>query len=148
MRFPPAPFLLILALLVPAVATLTPTAAPGQSGADLTAPLSETGFAARVTGHTFFYTQDGQPFGAEQYLPDHRVVWAFVGNDCQYGRWYEKAGQICFAYEDEPDAQCWTFFDRPGGLTAYYLGDQATAPLIAAQQSPEPMACMGPDVGV
>ncbi len=114
----------------------------------LSPPLSAEAFDARVTGRTFYYSSDGQAYGAEQYLPDHRVVWAFTGDDCKRGRWYEKQGFICFTYENEPGEQCWTFHDSARGLTAYYLGDQASVPLVALQQSPAPMACMGPDVGV
>lgn len=118
--------------------------APGQIGP----PLGEEAFANRVTGRTFFYSSDGQAYGAEQYLPGHRVIWAFTGEDCKRGRWYEKQGLICFAYEDDPGEQCWTFHDSPSGLTAYFLGDPNTAPLVALRQSPAPMACMGPDIGV
>lgn len=110
--------------------------------------LDAEAFAARVTGRTFFYNSAGEPYGAEQYLPDHRVIWAFTGDDCKRGRWYERQGQICFTYEDEPGEQCWTFHDSPEGLTAFFLGDPGTVPLVALRQSPAPMACMGPDVGV
>lgn len=132
-----------------ACAEAPPSAVPGPPlSLPLSLPLSAEAFADRVTGRTFYYNSGGQPYGAEQYLPDHRVVWAFTGDDCKRGRWYDKAGYICFAYEGDPGEQCWTFHDGPQGLTAYFMGDQTTEPLIASQSSPGPMACMGPDVGV
>lgn len=130
-----------LALCAPARGQDTPSPKIGP-------PLDAEAFAERVTGRTFFYSSAGKPYGTEQYLPDHRVIWAFTGDDCKRGRWYEKAGLICFAYEGDPEEQCWTFHDGPQGLTAYFHGDPNTVPLIALQQSPAPMACMGPDVGV
>ncbi len=140
------------ALLALGCAVTLGSSAVGQEtppGAPLISPpLSAEAFAARVTGRTFFYTSGGESYGAEQYLPDHRVVWAFTGEDCTRGQWYEKNGQICFSYEDQMEEQCWTFHDSPSGLTAYFLGDQTLTPLVALQQSPAPMACMGPDVGV
>lgn len=112
-------------------------------------PLSASEFEARVTGKTFYYNAGDQAYGAEQYKPDRRVVWAFTGDDCKDGYWYEDSGLICFRYDDSPDnPQCWTFYDQDGRLMARFQGDPAGWPLIAVQQSPGPMACMGPDVGV
>jgi hypothetical protein len=111
-------------------------------------PLSAAEFDARTVGRTMFYSSKGRPYGAEQYLPGRRVVWAFLGDDCRTGRWYEEAGYICFVYEDANDPQCWTFHEEGGELIARFRGDPASAPLIAVQQSPEPLACLGPDVGV
>ncbi|HQY43655.1 MAG TPA: hypothetical protein PK450_05685 [Paracoccaceae bacterium] len=121
---------------------------PIAAGAE--GPISTAmAFDAATRGRTFYYTRDGQPYGAEQYLPGQRVVWAFTGDDCQRGYWFENAGAICFVYDDAPDApQCWTFRQTGAGLEGKVVGDNETSPLIARQSSPEPMACMGPDVGV
>jgi hypothetical protein len=120
--------------------------ADGQTEADRALTAQE--FDALVTGRTMFYSSAGQPYGVEQYKPGRRVTWAFVGDDCRNGEWYEDSGYICFVYEDEPDPQCWTFYNGPGGLTARFRDDPTGAPLVAVQQSPAPMACLGPDVGV
>ncbi len=136
------------ALAAPALFLALAAAAAAAPLAPEGAPLDAVAFEARVTGRTFFYNVGGRPYGAEQYLPGRQVVWAFTGQDCRRGRWYEEAGLICFVYEDEPDPQCWTFAEGPQGLTARFQGDPGSLPLIAVQQSPEPMACMGPDVGV
>ena len=111
-------------------------------------PLTGEAFGQATTGRTFFYSRDGQSFGAEQYLPGRRVIWAFTGDDCQKGYWYPEGSEICFVYEDEPGPQCWTFTQGPDGLTGRYRGDAENPPLIARRSSPEPMACLGPDIGV
>ena len=110
--------------------------------------LSGEAFDQATTGRTFFYSRDGQSFGAEQYLPGRRVIWAFTGDDCQKGYWYPEGSEICFVYEDDPGPQCWTFEQTAEGLTGRYRGDTENPPLIARRSSPEPMACLGPDVGV
>lgn len=106
-------------------------------------------FDEATRGRTFHYTRDGQPYGTEQYLPDQRVIWAFTGDDCLRGHWFANAGAICFVYEDDPGvSQCWTFRQTGAGLEGKVVGATETSPLIARRSSPEPMACMGPDVGV
>lgn len=138
----PAPVPSLLRALAVAALSAAPALATERQ-------LTAAEFEARVTGKTFYYNSGGQAYGAEQYKPDRRVVWAFTGDDCKDGRWYEDSGYICFRYDDSPDnPQCWTFYDRDGRLLARFRDDPAGAPLIAVQQSPQPMACMGPDIGV
>ena len=79
------------------------------------APLTADAFDAATVGKTFFYQRGGISYGAEQYLPDHKVVWAFT--------------------------------QTADGLSAQFDGDTADQPIVALRSSPEPMACMGPDVG-
>ena len=111
-------------------------------------PMTGAEFEAATTGRTLYYNSAGQAYGVEQYLPGRRVIWAFVGDDCRKGNWYENQEQICFVYEDNTDPQCWLFYQTPAGLTARSLGFPDSAPLIAVEQSPEAMACLGPNVGV
>ncbi len=106
-------------------------------------------FDAYSQGKTLFYATGGQSYGAEQYLPDHRVVWAFLGDECRRGTWYETGENICFVYDDTPDApQCWTFYQGAGGLSARFQGDAPGSELVEVNQSPEPLVCPGPQVGV
>ncbi len=128
--------LALIAGLSPALA-----AEPGQ-------PLTDEEFDAATVGRTLYYNSGGQPYGVEQYLPGRKVVWAFLGDDCRKGRWYPEGQDICFVYDDNPDPQCWTFYHSDRGLLARFRGDPASLPLIAVEESKEPMACMGPDVGV
>jgi hypothetical protein len=112
------------------------------------APLTAEEFDALSVGRTFFYNSGGQSYGAEQYLPGHKVIWAFTGDDCLKGEWYADGPDICFVYEGKPDPQCWAFRQAKDGLTAEFRGETANQPLVAVEQSPEPMKCMGPNVGV
>lgn len=111
-------------------------------------PLSAAEFDAATVGRTLYYNSGGLAYGVEQYLPGRRVIWAFLGDDCRRGEWYEDAGHICFVYEDNPEPQCWTFVKAAGGLTARLKDDPLGPPLVAVEESPEPMACLGPNVGV
>lgn len=111
-------------------------------------PMTATEFEAYATGKTLTYSVGGEVYGAEQYLPGRRVIWAFKGNTCADGVWYEEAGLICFAYENDPDPQCWNFFASADGLRAEFTGDPASSPLSEVAQSPIPLNCAGPDVGV
>ena len=111
-------------------------------------PLDGAGFEARVTGRTLAFAQGGVAYGAEQYLPGRRVIWAFAGQPCQHGHWYEPApARICFVYDNDPTPQCWQFFDRPDGLTAVFEGE-GTEPLVEVGDIDGPLACRGPQVGV
>ncbi|MFN0115715.1 MAG: hypothetical protein ACKVPY_13675 [Paracoccaceae bacterium] len=140
------PLFRILFSFVRLAAALLPAA--GAFAADTGRPLSAAEFEALSVGRTFFYEADGVPYGAEQYLPGRKVVWAFVGDDCRKGSWYEDAGYICFVYEDSAEPQCWTFEASPTGLMARFRDDPGGAPLVGVRQSPAPLACLGPDVGV
>ena len=87
-------------------------------------------------------------YGAEQYLPGRNVRWAFKGDICRNGSWYEQAGLICFVYEHDPGPQCWNFWRQDGRLTGLFIGDGFGSELSEVAQSPDPLACAGPDLGV
>jgi hypothetical protein len=111
-------------------------------------PLSAAEFDAYTQGRTLTYSADGIPFGIEEYLPDRRVRWSFLDGECVEGTWYEAEGLICFAYEAYGADQCWTFFHGPGGLMAQFENDPDQRPVYETFESPEPMQCLGPKVGV
>ncbi len=129
------------ALALFALAGPLSAAEPGES-------LTAEQFDAATVGRTLFYNSGGEPYGVEQYLPGRQVIWAFLGDDCRKGRWYEEGSEICFVYDDNPEPQCWTFWKSDEGLVARFRGDPLGLPLIAVEESPEPMACLGPNVGV
>jgi len=110
-------------------------------------PMTAEEFDAYSVGRTLFYAVDGVAYGAEQYLPGRRVVWAFTGDACRRGSWYEDAGRICFVYEHDPAPQCWTFYATPDGIAAQYENDPLGSPLVEVGQSAGPLGCPGPDVG-
>ena len=127
-------------ILILAAALLPLPALAQMSGAD---------FEAYVTGRTLTYTDRGVVYGIEEYLPDRQVRWSFIGDQCRDGYWYDADGQICFVYEDRPDApQCWLFSERGGRLSALFVGATDGRELYEARQSDEPLVCLGPDVGV
>ncbi len=111
-------------------------------------PMSAAEFEAYSMGKTLTYSQFGQVYGAEQYLSDRRVLWAFKDDECREGQWYEDAGQICFIYEYDATPQCWTFWTDERGLRARFEGDGPTSELSEVAQSTEPLLCAGPDLGV
>jgi hypothetical protein len=112
------------------------------------APMTIEEFDAYATGKTLTYAIGGEIYGAEQYLPGRKVIWAFKGQECRRGFWYEQAGEVCFVYEHEGAPQCWRFFHGPGGLRAQFSSDPEGAELAAVNESSEPLICAGPDVGV
>lgn len=113
-------------------------------------PMAMTGaeFEAYTTGKTLTFSQHGEVYGAEQYLPGRNVRWAFKGDVCRNGSWYEQAGLICFVYDHDPGPQCWTFWRQDGRLTGLFIGDGSGSELSEVAQSPDPLACAGPDLGV
>ena len=121
-------------------------AAGSQSLAQTAMTAAE--FEAYATGKTLTYSVTGEVYGAEQYLPGRRVVWAFKDDQCADGVWYEEAGLICFTYENMVDPQCWNFYLGDAGLRAEFVGDAAGSELSEVAQSAKPLSCAGPDVGV
>lgn len=111
--------------------------------------MSAAEFEEYTTGHTLTFSFLGVPYGAEQYLPGRRVIWAFIGEECREGRWYEEAGNICFVYDDVPlEPQCWSFWQDEDGLRALFAGEGAATELYEVERARRPLICEGPDVGV
>ncbi|MCU0899418.1 MAG: hypothetical protein MUC82_02860 [Cypionkella sp.] len=132
---------LVLGLSLGLMPGLTPAAEPPV-------PLTGAEFEAYTTGKTLTFSQSGEIYGAEEYLPGRKVRWAFTGDICRDGSWYEDAGNICFVYEHDPTAQCWTFWREDGRLTGLFIGNAPGTELSEVAQSPDPLPCAGPDLGV
>jgi hypothetical protein len=111
------------------------------------APMTAAEFERYATGKTLTYSIGGEIYGAEQYLPGRRVIWAFEGQECRRGIWYEQAGEVCFVYEHDGRPQCWRFTRGADGLRARFGEDPDGAELAAVQESTGPLVCAGPDVG-
>lgn len=131
-------FILCLLLLPQALAAAEPVTGPAMTGAE---------FEAYTTGKTLTFSSQGQLYGAEQYLPGRRVMWAFTEDICREGAWYEADGQICFVYDYDPTPQCWIFW-KDGKLNALFMGQDGGTRLTEVAQSPSPLPCAGPQVGV
>lgn len=111
--------------------------------------LTGEAFERHTTGRTLSFSFNGVPYGIEQYLPGRRVLWAFVGDTCQEGIWYEREGMICFIYDHNPDEQCWSFYRSDSGLRAVFEGpDGPSTELYEVERSNQPLTCEGPGVGV
>ena len=109
-------------------------------------PMSGAEFEAHVTGRTLTYGAGGEAYGVERYHEGRRVTWAFVGEDCEAGVWYEpEAGLICFDYEDLEPEQCWRFYDDPEGLRAEYVNEPGVSVLY--QVADDELALICPDYG-
>lgn len=117
----------------------------GAAAAD---PLDADAFEARTLGRTITYSRQGQVYGIEEYLPGRRVRWAFKGDICQEGIWFQRESYICFAYDGRADLQCWTFTESAAGLMAQFMGDAPGNPLVSLSESPEPLACSSVHLGV
>jgi hypothetical protein len=138
----PAPFSLLV-LLFAALLLVWPAAPQAQTSA----PMSAEAFDAYTRGQTFTYGTGATPYGAEEYLENRRVRWSFLDGRCQDGEWYEENGLICFVYDDNPDPQCWSFYQTPGGIVARFEDDPSQTTLYEITRSPEPLMCLGPEVG-
>ncbi|WP_114965911.1 hypothetical protein [Alkalilacustris brevis] len=101
-------------------------------------------FEALTTGRTMTYGVGGLVYGIEQYLPGRRVIWAFAGDACRQGTWFEADDHICFVYDDAPERlHCWQFFDTDAGLRAQAEGDPPGSGLVEVGHAEGPMECPG-----
>jgi hypothetical protein len=105
-------------------------------------------FEANTTGETLTYDYGGGLFGTEEYLEGRRVRWAFEGDLCIYGTWYEQGDQICFEYENDPTPACWLYFLEDGKIRGRYMGEGGGWEILESSRDGGPLPCAGPDVGV
>lgn len=112
-------------------------------------PMGAAEFEAYVTGRTLTFGSGGAPYGVEEFRPGRRTVWAFIGEECREGHWFAREEQICFVYDDAPDAEhCWIFWRSDSGLNARFISDTSDTELYEVENSPRPLICPGPEVGV
>lgn len=111
------------------------------------APLSAQDFDALTLGRTMTWSEFGQAYGVEQYLPDRQVRWTVLGDDCKLGHWYPEGQMICFQYEDDPEPDCWTITAAGPDLHARYAGTGPDSAPVVVSETTDPLACFGPKVG-
>jgi len=111
-------------------------------------PLTAEAFEALTQGRTMTWAEFGQVYGVEQYLPDRRVRWTVLGDDCKTGHWYAEGPAICFLYDDRLDPVCWEITQGPTGLLARHSSTLPEAAPVVIEETTDPMACFGPEVGV
>lgn len=112
-------------------------------------PVSPQEFEALATGRTLHFTQDGLPFGAEQYFSGRRTLWRFFDGSCETGLWQPADDLICFTYDTGPDRQCWRLWREKGRLSAVLVveGFDSGIPLDLARIDDADLPCPGPRVG-
>ena len=136
----------LIAALAPT--TLAPLAALAETPPGT--PMDAAAFDAYTQGRTLSFASQGVPYGIEQYLPGQRVRWAFIGDTCQEGIWFQRDELICFVYEYNPsEEQCWIFTQTDRGMRGVFMGpDGPGTELYEVQQSDVPLTCSNLDVGV
>lgn len=136
--------------LIALLAGLAGAAAARDGVPEGAAPMTAEAFEAMTTGRTMTYGIGGEPYGIERYMAGRRVIWAFLGGECREGRWFEDEDRICFVYDDAPgELHCWRFFEAESGLMARLAGEEGdVGAVVEVKESPEPMHCPGPRVGV
>jgi len=143
-RFQSSPRRTFVAAAVLAMLAVLPASAMEQQSR----PMTGAEFDAYTLGRTLTYGIGGIPYGIERYLPDRRVIWRFLGEECREGRWFEAGAEICFAYDDDPGRlHCWQFQQTPEGLRARIGSDPEGAELVEVEQSDRPMMCPGEFLG-
>ncbi|RMH38816.1 MAG: hypothetical protein D6688_14665 [Alphaproteobacteria bacterium] len=112
-------------------------------------PLSVEEFERLVTGRTLYYGIRGRAYGAEQYLPGRRVLWSFLDDHCEEGRYYQDGQAICFVYDTLPEPQCWIFEAfEDGRIGARYVAPNGALAVIEVERAEEPLSCPGPEPSV
>jgi len=111
-------------------------------------PLTAQEFDALTLGRTMTWAEFGAVYGVEQYLPDRKVRWTVMGDDCKTGHWYQDGPAICFQYEDDPAPDCWEITSSGAGLLARYTTNPPEAEPVVVRETTELLACLGPEVGV
>ena len=145
---PTLPRLALLALLVTATPLWADPPSRTQPQSLLAGtPMTPSEFSVYAIGRTLSYAANGVVWGQEQYLANNRVMWAFTGQDCQFGQWYPQGNAVCFVYEGDETPKCWNFYMGPRGLIAELIGDSDGTPLSEVGNSSQTLDCQGPQVG-
>lgn len=110
--------------------------------------LSPEEFDSYSQGKTLFFSQHGRAYGVEQYLRGRKSIWSFANGTCVRGAWFEDNGLICFTYENNTVPQCWTFHKNGNRYSARVQGADPANDLMVIERNDDPIACLGPEVGV
>lgn len=125
------------------------TAGAGDDPVEDPATLTAEEFATIAEGHTLFFNQGTQFFGAEQYFGGQRSVWKPANGDCDYGTWWQDGPAICFSYEEGGGPSCWFVSRRDDDLYVRNVDDPTgLLELRMVRRTREPLDCPGPATGV
>jgi len=97
-------------LLLPALLALAASATAAET-------LTAKDFERLAGDRTLHFTEDGRPYGSEQFLPGRRSLWRFAGDrECAVGTWRGEGEAICFRYDGRPEETCWRFTREAGAV--------------------------------
>lgn len=115
-------------------------------------PLTGAEFQAHIGQRTISYLYSNSVRGVADYGPDRTLLWAFAGDECIRGQWFEDGSEICFAFEDGTLSACWHFYldgnRLRGDATRLGSGLQRDLQIFEVSHTDQPLTCTGPDVGV
>jgi hypothetical protein len=115
-------------------------------------PMTAAEFQAHVGQNTVSYLYSNGVRGTADYGPDRTLLWAFEGDSCFAGYWFDKEDQICFAFADGTLSACWHFYRQDdrllGKATFLHSGSPLDLELVEVSHTDQSMSCPGPDVGV
>ncbi|MCA8869816.1 MAG: hypothetical protein KDA67_14270 [Rhodobacteraceae bacterium] len=110
--------------------------------------LTPEQFESYSSGKTLYFAEAGQPYGAEQYLPNRQSIWQYADGSCAKGIWYAENDLICFVYDDDSGEHCWNFLKKPENrYAARAIGREPGADLEVIWKDQQPVICTGPEVG-
>lgn len=110
--------------------------------------LSPSQFEAFTNGKTVYFARHGKAYGAEQYLRNRKVIWAFSDGECSFGEWFAQGDQLCFIYEGRLNPICWNFVETDAGRAVRVVGDDPANDLVIVGSDTENLNCAAPNVGV
>jgi hypothetical protein len=115
-------------------------------------PMTGAEFQAHVGQNTISYLYSSGVRGIADYGPARTLRWAFEGEACFNGYWFEDGDQLCFAFEDGTLSACWHFFKDGnrlrGTATVLGSGDLTELEIQEVSHTDQPLTCPGPDMGV
>lgn len=109
--------------------------------------LTPADFEAFAQGSTVYFSRHGKPYGAEQYLRNRKVIWAFADGTCEFGEWFPDGDRLCFQYEHQSSPLCWNYLQTDAGKVVRVVGDDPENDLLVAGQDREHLKCAAPNVG-
>ena len=129
-----------------AIGVVLPGAAFGET------PMTGAEFQAHVGTNTFSYEYSNGVRGIADYGPGRTLLWAFEGDSCVNGYWFDDGDELCFAFEDKTLSACWQFY-KDGNLlrghaTRLGSGDGADIDIFEVSHTDQPLTCPGADTGV
>lgn len=105
-------------------------------------PITADQFDAFASGKTLIWSQDGQAYGLESYLPGRKLLWSEEGGTCLSGSYAQAAnGQICFTYDDATPPDCWLLYPAGDALHGTLQSDAEPRPDYGISVSPTPLDC-------